>query len=736
MLRRAAALGFLLLASPVAAEALPATLFEPGVPSAWGVVIYRIPALVRTARGTLVAIAEARTTDRDCTFKFLAFRRSTDNGTTWSPTAELYGRALTHGQGAGNPAVVFDAVTSTIVLHGSVNAPGFCNPNLWTFHLDDGGSDGATWGAPRNISASLGAYAGATPGPGTGAQIPAGAPLAGRLIIPAHWGAYRDVVSWFSDDHGATWTLTATPLPGLDEVAVAALPSGELLLNARTDHLNATCDCRAVTTSRDGGATWALPVRFDAALVEPVCQASLVLIGPLRDAPAGALFFSNPASRTARVDLTVRRSDDGGGSWPRSLVLAPGDADGLGYSCLAAGAPISEADGSESGAILFEAPAGTVAFARFPVALPPAPPPPPPPVVTLLKAADAAWVGRYAPAANGSVRFDFPGVTATFAARNATTFTAVFSGACAAADGARLESAVDGGALDTRAAGAFWVLPATPAAPYRITLARALDPAAPHTLALRLADEARWAGCAAGATLTLLGVETDGAALPRAAPAARRLEFVGDSITAGFGTAPPCAGAGGSTAAREDASRTAALTVVCPALGADCALVAVSGDTVITPPAPAPAAKPPLPLIYNRSLTYDPASAWNLTARAPPHASIINLGTNDLAYNATFAAAYVAALADFVVAVSAPAGAYAGAPGPPPRALLWCGPITDAYCAPMGAAVRAAVARGADAAFLGFVNASLEGCDGHPGAAGQREIGAALLPLVRAQMGW
>jgi NAD(P)-dependent dehydrogenase (short-subunit alcohol dehydrogenase family) len=40
------------------------------------------------------------------------------------------------------------------------------------------------------------------------------------------------------------------------------------------------------------------------------------------------------------------------------------------------------------------------------------------------------------------------------------------------------------------------------------------------------------------------------------------------------------------------------------------------------------------------------------------------------------------------------AGVYAGAPGPPPRALLWCGPMSNAYCPAMAAAVAAAVAQG------------------------------------------
>ena len=85
---------------------------------------------------------------------------------------------------------------------------------------------------------------------------------------------YEKDVSWYSDDHGTSWTLSEPPLEDLDEVVVAALPSGRVFLNARTDHYNASCDCRAVTYSDDGGKTWVTPVQWDATLIEPVCEVS------------------------------------------------------------------------------------------------------------------------------------------------------------------------------------------------------------------------------------------------------------------------------------------------------------------------------------------------------------------------------------------------------------------------------------------------------------------------------
>ena len=58
------------------------------------------------------------------------------------------------------------------------------------------------------------------------------------------------------------------------------------------------------------------------------------------------------------------------------------------------------------------------------------------------------------------------------------------------------------------------------------------------------------------------------------------------------------------------------------------------------------------------------------------------------------------------------------------------------YCAAVEGAVAAAVAAGADALFLGAVNATLDGCDGHPGEEGQAELGRALAPLIKKAMGW
>jgi sialidase-1 len=83
---------------------------------------------------------------------------------------------------------------------------------------------------------------------------------------------------------------------------------------------------RAQSRSTDGGLTWS-PAQDAPALVEPVCQASLV-----RHDAAKLLLFSNPAAKT-RVNLTVRASDDNALTWRQVAVLHAGPS---AYSCLVA----------------------------------------------------------------------------------------------------------------------------------------------------------------------------------------------------------------------------------------------------------------------------------------------------------------------------------------------------------------------------------------------------------------
>jgi sialidase-1 len=117
----------------------------------------------------------------------------------------------------------------------------------------------------------------------------------------------------YSDDRGQTWKIGGIAEEKTNESAVVELATGELVLNMRSYHGR---NRRAVQRSRDGGLTWS-PLELDPALVEPVCQASMITVGKL-------VVFSNPAA-TTRAKMSVRASRDGARTWtaPRLLWEGP-----------------------------------------------------------------------------------------------------------------------------------------------------------------------------------------------------------------------------------------------------------------------------------------------------------------------------------------------------------------------------------------------------------------------------
>jgi sialidase-1 len=297
---------------------------------------YRIPSLLVTPKGALLAFCEGRkTSPSDAGDIDLLSRRSDDGGRTWGPTTLVHEEGGTKPITIGNPCAVVDAKTGTIWLT-------FCRNNVDVL-VTSSQDDGRTWTTPRTITASVKkpGWTWYATGPGVGIQLARG-PHAGRLVIPCD---HRESIDrkpvmfshvFSSDDHGRTWTLGGTVDQHTDECQVVEIANGELLINMRNywGRDGGRPDRggrRAVARSRDGGVSWS-PLEFDAALIEPVCQASLIAV-PRPGRPSEALLvFANPASTTARRALTVRLSGDDGRSWP---VTIPVDAGPSAYSCLA-----------------------------------------------------------------------------------------------------------------------------------------------------------------------------------------------------------------------------------------------------------------------------------------------------------------------------------------------------------------------------------------------------------------
>ncbi len=295
---------------------------------------YRIPSLLVTKKGTLLAICEGRVDGGGLTGNIdLVLRRSLDAGLTWQPLQKI---ADLGDDTLGNPCPVVDRETGTIWLPFT-RSPGKFNEAqivagqssgptaVWVTRSDD---DGATWSEPRDISVTTrqekwGWYG---TGPGIGIQL-----ANGRLLIPSYHtepgsGMYRSHAI-FSDDRGATWKLGETVGEHTAECQAIERHDGAVVLNMRGTNKQFF---RSIAISRDGGQSWSEP-QLDRNLPEPACQASLLAEdNGGRVGNSSYWLFCNPPGATRR-NLTLRVSRDEGQSWPIAKLIDAGPTE---YSSL------------------------------------------------------------------------------------------------------------------------------------------------------------------------------------------------------------------------------------------------------------------------------------------------------------------------------------------------------------------------------------------------------------------
>ena len=353
----------LLSATALSSQSVP--LIDVFVGGQDGYPAYRIPALVTTKRGTLLAFAEARATLRDHAENDIVLKRSTDHGRTWGPM-QLIDEDGTNA--LNNPTAVVIRETGRVLLMYQHYAkgfdehkaePGYDGPRVCRTFLTHSDDDGAKWSEPREVTRQVKRPTVATStatGPGIGIQLARGK-HAGRILMPFNegpYGAWR-VYAAFSDDGGETWRYGDSAPEGTkgfaNEVQFVEL-SDSVMLNARNQGGD---KLRKIAVSLDGGETWSA-TRNDPVLIEPVCQASLLRHPNNNDPSKDVFLFSNPGAQAARTNGTIRLSRDEGKTWPVSRVFYPGS---FAYSCLT-----SVPDGSVG--CLFERDGmKRISFARF-----------------------------------------------------------------------------------------------------------------------------------------------------------------------------------------------------------------------------------------------------------------------------------------------------------------------------------------------------------------------------------
>lgn len=318
---------------------------------------YRIPSIIKSRRGTLLAFAEDRGIDcsDDGDNHSLVLRRSHNDGRTWGPMIVVRnGTTPCNGCPAAisnpNPVdVLLPDGSNAILLHyTTLNNPGPVRHGhgmqLWS---DD---DGLSWRNASRIAYLPQPDLGAMVGPSVGLQDA----HSGTVYFSAHlaYSYFSATSSWhasesdevasrgpdeaflyWSHDRGRSWQASQS-VAGVNECSIALLsprsPDGcsvaervtgnasakeasDVLMNCRPPCNVAGCDRHRVQLVWRDGRIASGPTHMDD-LVDPGCQGSII-------SDDGIVFLSNLASAHERAGLTLRHSFDSGRTWQNGSTL-------------------------------------------------------------------------------------------------------------------------------------------------------------------------------------------------------------------------------------------------------------------------------------------------------------------------------------------------------------------------------------------------------------------------------
>jgi hypothetical protein len=227
-----------------------------------------------------------------------------------------------------------------------------------------------------------------------------------------------------------------------------------------------------------------------------------------------------------------------------------------------------------------------------------------------------------------------------------------------------------------------------------------------------------------GNAVSFLGFTVEGGAIvPSPRPWTHRLEFIGDSITAGYGALGADQYCGFSLAT-ESAYVTYA-AVAARALDAEAHLIAWSGKGVYQNYGGD--TTEPMPALYERTLPTDASSVWDFSYQA--EAVLINLGTND--FSATVdEGRFESAYRDLILLVRSRH----------PAATIYCiaGTMMDPAATPY---ITNAIAASGDANTHLLELPAIDpsegwGCDWHPSIASHARFGGLVADRLRTDLGW
>jgi len=362
----------------------------------------RIPGLVTTTKGTLLAMYDARRdANRDLQGDIdICYNRSTDGGVTWSEMMIAidmgeYGGLPQKYNGVSDGSMTVDVNTGEIYvtgcwMHGILDEkngkfvegltqestvwnhqwrsfgsqPGYDVKQSSQYLVAKSTDDGLSWTEPMNITRQVKpeSYWLMVPAPGAGITLDDG-----TVLIPSEGrdetgNQFSTII--YTRDGGKTWTAGTPAYTNANECMAVQLSDGSIMLNARerSNRGKTEGNGRIIATTSDMGKTWTRHPTSQCALIEPACQGSLlkhVYTDPKGNATTLILFF-NPSSTTTRDNFTLKCSIDDGMTWPEEYWIQFDCNNGCGYSCM------STIDNDTIG-ILYEGSGANMVFQQFKV---------------------------------------------------------------------------------------------------------------------------------------------------------------------------------------------------------------------------------------------------------------------------------------------------------------------------------------------------------------------------------
>lgn len=337
---------------------------------------HRIPGLVTTNQGTLLAVYDARRkSNRDLQGDIdIGVSRSTDDGKTWEPMRigmdmGKWGGLPEKFNGVSDACILVDKNSGTIYLaglwmYGVINSdgkwleglnenstewnhqwrtkgsqPGFDVKQTSQFLIVKSTDDGKTWSEPINLTkmCKKEEWWLLAPAPGHGITLEDG-----TLVFPTQGRdqegrPFSNIT--YSQDGGKTWkSSNKASTESTNENMAVQLTDGSIMLNMRAGKNRGDLSAnngREVAVTRNLGINWTVHTTSSKALPEPTCMASIHRHDFTKNGKKQSIIlFANPNSKTDRDHFTLKASMDDGNTWPEAKWILLDELKGRGYSCI------------------------------------------------------------------------------------------------------------------------------------------------------------------------------------------------------------------------------------------------------------------------------------------------------------------------------------------------------------------------------------------------------------------